>query len=384
VKLTVLGFDGMAMAAEAWRLSRDVDSPIQWHDIATIDGPVNEFPSAVVNLSEVTLLEREIFASNRTHVMWARTSFVDSPDKYAVPRDLMPYVDPMTHAAMRRQMELGKAVGLHQDEWRVHLPLSAATAFSMRISYRDVVKFAKYFEYLSKHVNNKLHSRLVMIAEKLKDLADLFTGSRELTSKAMSMMAMPKFLCEGPIDDASPIIDAGATVVANFTVPFWIRAHFIRHRPITVADNLFAILQRDDVLDLPISHPLIMEVAASKDMWNSLLGKRSCWLTQSTLSAAKDPWQEIVDEFADRFDADFRQFLPCANDVCSHHRDARNRIEGSDPGVPCPRYHHLNKLDISDFQDRIELALKSRSPFWRDEYDLAISTSQFTHPHTGE
>jgi hypothetical protein len=152
-------------------------------------------------------------------------------------------------------------------------------------------------------------------------------------------------------------------------VPFWIRAHFIRHRPITVVDDMFSLLQRDDVLDLPISHPLTMEVAASKDMWSSLLGKRSCWLTQSTLSQEQDPWQAIIDSFAERFGGDFRQFLPCANDVCPHHRDARNRLEGTDPGVPCPRHANLNAIDKTPFMDRLVQASKSRNAYWLTEID---------------
>src|SRR5262245_6418860 len=142
MKIEVLSIDGMALAAEAWRLSRDVDKSIEWEDIYTVDGPVNEFPSAVCHFRDFTILEREIFASNRSHVMWARTSFVDAPDKYKVPKDLLPYVDPIIHASLKAVMEKGKARGEHQDRWRRSLPVSAETCWSYRISYRDAIKFA--------------------------------------------------------------------------------------------------------------------------------------------------------------------------------------------------------------------------------------------------
>lgn len=365
MKIHVMSSDGMSLAAEAWRLSRDVDKLIEWQDIYTVDSPCCEMPSAFCHFHNFTILEREIFASSRTHVMWARTSFVDSPEKYTVPADLIQYVDVTAHYEMKRKMQEGKESGQHQDEWRRFLPVIALTSFTMRVSYRDAIKYAKYFEYLAHECDESLQSRFISIYSELKRLATHFTGSYKMTEAAMELMSASKFLHEGQVTPTvtnlnGGMIDTGAVMVSTFTVPFWIRAHFVRHRPITIADDLFQVLKRPDVVDLMISHQVTMQVAASREIWRSLLGKRSCWLTQSTLSRERDPWQQILDQFG-------KHVLPCAGGECPYHRDARNRIEGTDPGCPCPRYLKLNGIDAAPFLPRIDQALRSRAEYWQDE-----------------
>jgi hypothetical protein len=368
MNIEVLSIDGMSLAAEAWRLSRDVELPIEWEDIYTVDSPCNEMPSAFCHFHNFTILEREIFASSRTHVMWARTSFVDSPDKYIVPKDLLPYTDPLRHRELKDRMARGKIAGYHQDEWRRDLPVSAETSFVMRISYRDAIKYAKYFAYLVLEVSESLVKRFNNIITELHILIDKFTGSAERTEKAVMLMSLPKLLHEG-LTEPEVGVDTirGGVTVSNFAVPLWIRAHFVRHRPITIADNFFQLLKRKDCLDQTIDYPIWMTIAASEDIWKALLGKRSCWLTQSTLSAEKDPWQAIIEYFFDTFG---EQILPCAGGVCPYHRDARNRLEGTDPGVPCLRYIDINGIDIEPHRARIEMALKSRGDFWKKMYML--------------
>jgi hypothetical protein len=366
MKIEILSIDGMSLASEAWRLSRDVEKPIEWEDIYTVDSPCNEMPSAFCHFRDFTILEREIFASSRTHVMWARTSFVDAPDKYQVPRDLYPFINHISHLKLKDAMDKGKSAGQHQDEWRRFLPVSAETCFVMRVSYRDAIKYAKYFRYLADgKVHLNLRERFRKIARELTELVVQFTGSKDKADKACELMAMPKLLYESEIERIRAITLSDGVIVAGFAVPLWIRAHFVRHRPITIADDFFQLLLRDDALDMTINYPIEMTVAASEDIWKSLLGKRSCWLTQSTLSKEQDPWQIIIDDF---FDTLGDQILPCADGVCPYHRDARNRLEGTDPGIPCIRYIQINNLDIEPHRSRIEQALKSRGEFWNDAY----------------
>jgi hypothetical protein len=248
----------------------------------------------------------------------------------------------------------------------------------MRISYRDAIKYAKYFEYLITKVHSSLKERFLNISDELLDLTTMFTGSREKTIKAFELMAMPKMMCEDYVElHEDTTIHSGVTV-AKFIVPIWIRAHFVRHRPITIADDFFKLMTRKDCLDQTIDYPIHMTIAASDDIWKSLLGKRSCWLTQSTLSKELDPWQAIIDDF---FDTLGNQILPCADGVCPYHRDARNRLEGTDPGVPCLRYIQLNNVDIEPHRQRIETALKSRGEFWNDAY---YQPQEDTHDHHTE
>jgi len=361
VKIEVLGIDGLSAAAEAWRLSRDVDKPVEWRDVFTVDSPCCEMPSAFCHFHDFTIIDRKIFASSRTHVMWARTSFVDSPEKYHVPGDLGKMIDAEVHRSLRAKMQMGKEAGLHQDEWRRFLPVSANTSFVMRLSYRDAIKMAKYFEYLSDISSVYLCDHFIEVTCELMNVVDMFTGSRQLSLEAKKMMSMPKLLHEGAVELA-PIQNLGGVTVATFEVPVWIRAHIVRHRPITVADDFIRLLECDTVLDEQISWPVKMKIAASNDIWKALLGRRSCWLTLSTLSTERDPWEEIVSQFTGLFGT---QMLPCADGSCPHHKDARNRLEGTDPGVVCPQFLSLNDVDMTPHRGKIEMALRSKSIFWK-------------------
>lgn len=361
MKIEVLKIDDLTLAAEAWRLSRDVSAEVDVADVLDIDSPHNEMPSAFCHFREFTILEREILASSRTHVMWARTSFVDDPSEYRVPKDLAGFLDRGVHVATRRKMLEAKGRGDSQDEWRRLLPVSSETAFVMRLSYRDAIKYAKYFTYLSARCSAVLSARFLKVAIALMRVVDRFTGSSKISLDAAESMSLPLLLSEeAMIKGTGEIEDVGAIRVLSTRVPLWLRAHFARHRPITIVDDLFFVLQRDDVLDLPISHPLRIQVAASADLWAAILGKRSCWLAQSSLSRERDPWQEIIDSFGS-------STLPCHDGICKYRGDAQNRVDGSDPGVPCPRYLRLSGIDAAPHLARIHEALRSRADHWLGE-----------------
>lgn len=364
MKIELLNIDGLSCAAEGWRLSREVDVPVEWDDVFTVDCPVNELPSCLIHLRDLTILEREIIATSRTHVMWARTSFVDRPDKYALPTEMAIYADPVKHRSFVEKMIDGQHRGLHQDEWRQDLPVMAVTSFVCRAGFRDLVKLCLYFEYLGHHpkVNPILCSRFWSVAEELKIVIDKFTGKRALTQRALDGMRLVKFLHEGHVAPYEMRSTYNYWLV-GMEMPLWLRAHFVRHRPLSFVDDLFRILCMDDVIDRTIHEPVTMDIGTTKDFWRTLLGKRGCWLTQSTLSVDKDPWAKIIEEFG----VVGIEVLPCSNGECPHHKDARLRLEGRDPGCPCPRYMRLNGIDAAPFRDRIEQAIVSRPEFWRKE-----------------
>jgi hypothetical protein len=365
MRIEILGLDGMSAAAEAWRLSREVEVSVEWNEIAALDCPVNEMPSALVHFKDFTILEREIIASNRIHVMWARTSFVDKPDKYRLPQEMAPFVDEASHQEFRMKMVAGKVAGLHQDEWRVHLPLMSETCFCCRIGFRDVVKMAKYFDYLASCVLSCLRPRFFAVSEAFLSLADQFTGSRKETKRIFNVMNLALFLHEGKTSEYD-MVSVGGFYAMGIAMPFWLRAHFIRHRPLSIVDDLLQkVINNGDVMNLTIDAPITMEVAASKQFWNTIASKRSCWLTQSTLATDRDPWAKIIDRFGDAGP----DMLPCASGVCPHAKDAQLRVEGRDPGCPCIRYLSLSKINPDPFVDRIEKALSSRPTFWSDMWN---------------
>jgi hypothetical protein len=370
VKIDVLKIDDMTPATQAWRLSRDPDKLADWREVCRIDAPVTEMPSALCYFSGFTILEREVIASSRTHVMWARTSYVDDPLAYRLPEDLWALTKKRYHHETWEKMAAAKKSGDSQDDWRRLLPVGSETAFTMRLSYRDAVKYALYFDYLRAVGGKKLPRRFGSASSSLYDLAKKFLP-RDYEGDFLGMdMTMPKLLNERPMtpiaSSSISIVDAYQIVVATLTVPLWLRAHFVRHRPITFVDDLFQLLKRDDVLELSIAEPLTIQVAASRDVWAALLGKRSCWIAGSTLSREKDPWQAIADEFGD-------QVLPCADGTCPYRGDAMARVEGTyDRGAPCPRFIRLEGIDPTPHLDRIAAGAVSRGSRWQKEIALMM------------
>jgi hypothetical protein len=352
--------DGLHLAAESWRLSREEWVNYPWEDVYVTDCPATEMPSCVLHLHEITMIEREILASSRSHVMWARTS-VEHPIKYRVPVMLAKSIDLRRHDLCREKMEEMRDDGLHRDEWRRLMPVSAVTSLVMRISFRDVIKYALYFDYLAGRVHPILKELMENMRDELLVVADKFTGLRARTERTLKSMKLAKFLHEGRIEPAS-LVDAGSFWVANVEVPLWIRAHMVRHRPLAIADEFFQMLLRPDILDMPINESIRMEIGATKDFWGTIISKRTCWLLQTTLAAEKDPWQTVIDYFGDYG----QDVLPCVDGHCPYEADAHLRVTDYDPSVPCPIYMGFKGIDKTPYLDELRIAAKGRSPFWME------------------
>lgn len=357
MRINVVQMGKISDASEAWRLSRNVLGHTDWQEIFTIDCPVTEFPQAFLHFEDFTLLEREIFASNRAHVMWARTSFVDDPIQFKMPAEVE--LDATFDGLQRAQMMKEKEAGLHSDQWRQHLPLLSLTSFSMRVSFRDIIKYAKYFDLLATQ-SAVLGQRFYNVRQELRRVATHFVGSPDLVDKAEAAYSLARFLCHDPVSHEFKRTDLRNLTVLNLEVPFWIRAHFARHRPITFVDDLHRILVNQNVVRATINAPVGMEIAATRDVWKALLSKRSCWMTQSTLSGRQDPWQAIIEAFG----VD-EQMLPCSAGSCPFRRDAELRLTDEDPGCPCPMHMKLYGVDPEPWRAELAQAYPSRPAFWR-------------------
>ena len=357
MRINVIKPAEMDDASEAWRLSRNLEKTTPWQEIFTIDCPVTEFPQAFLHFEDFTLLEREIFASNRAHVMWARTSFVDDPLKFRMPEEVEP--DHGFIATQKTKMDAERDAGLHQDQWRQHLPLLSLTSFSMRVSFRDVIKYAKYFSHLS-GLSSTLMLRFGHVEEELMKVATKMVGSYDRAEQAFDTYSLARFLCHDPVSHEFKRTDVRNITVLNISVPFWIRAHFARHRPITFVDDLFRLLIHPNVVRADINAAIGMQIAATQDVWKALLSKRSCWMTQSTLSGKMDPWQQIIEAFG----VD-EQILPCAAGDCPYRKDAELRLTDEDPGCPCPMHMKLYGVDPEPWRAQLAQAYPSRPEFWR-------------------
>lgn len=365
MKVEVLSMDGLDKSALGWRLSRDLSDEVGWQGVFDVDVPVNEMPSAMINFSGMTILEREIFASPRMHVMWARTSHVDDPLEFTVPREFM-ISDQMSHFidSCRESMRAGKAAGQSQDEWRFFLPIISQTAWTTRISFRDLVKLTCYFDYLSDVLPHPtVRLRFLRLRGELMSVLDDFTGSAALTDKAMKSYSKAKFLYEGRLPDRIPRIETESLFLLQFDLPIWLRAQIVRHRNLTFTDDFFVnVLCAPQVLTTTIGEQVRMEVAVTKEVWRTIMSKRSCWIAQDTLKTGKDYWQDIIDSFGWTV-----SMLPCADGHCPYHKDASLRITPADPGAPCPRWLTINNIDHAPYREEMIGALGSRHASWKEQ-----------------
>lgn len=364
MKIEVLDMSGLHWSVDGWRRSRDLADRPMVSEVVKVDVPVNELPSAVISFEGMTIIEREILASPRNHVMWARTSHVDDPLEFTVPADLAAAAGQGFLDDCRRLMREGKARGQSQDEWRVFLPAVSETAFTMRWNFRDLVKMAEYFNYLSgrqKHV--ALSARFNEVFKRLCDVLDEFTCSAQMTMEIMDSYSKAKYLHEGMLPLRESIRHEGAMFLLQFSVPLWLRAQIVRHRNLTFADEFYRqVLDQPGVLRTTLGEPILMDIAVTKDVWRSIMSKRSCWIAQDSLRTGKDAWQELIESFGWT-----PEMLPCADGHCPYARDAGLRLTPADPGAPCPRYLTIMEIDHAPYRDRMVEGLASRHAYWRDQ-----------------
>lgn len=354
----------MEAATEAWRFSRDVLSPVRVEDVFKVDVPVCEMPSCVMAMSEFTILEREVLLSPRSHVAWARTSHVDDPLEFRIPDELVPLIPTDFVDHQRTLMRRGRDAGQSQDEWREELPLMSMTSWEQRISYRDLVKITSYVASLStdERLVEAVRHRFLMLNALFRDVLNEFLGSYRMVNEALDTFQQVRFLCERPLAFAEGVTETEGHYAIRMSVPLWLRAQIVRHRNLSFVDDLFQVLTSPDVLVKTIREPMRMELSATKDFWQSVLSKRSCWLAQDSLSSRRDLWQRIIDQFGGG-----RELLPCAGGLCPYEGDAALRLTDADPGVPCPRYMNIKELDKNDYRVDMDVAARSRATFWRAE-----------------
>lgn len=359
--IKLLSIEGLDAAARAWRASRNISKPVSWREVFTLDLPVCEMPTCVLSFEDLTIWEREIFATPRNHVIWARTSHVDDPLQFTVPEDLAASAPRNFIADCRQRMRDDKEAGKSQDEWRRYLPMISTTSWTGRSSYRDLVKMAGYFMKLvaSEAIDRSLRRTFRGTTDALGAVLDQFTGSPSATWEAIRAMRPVDFLSTSPISAASGMVAHDNFYVVTTTQPIWMRAQIVRHRPLAVVDTLWDVLASRFALEATIDTRVRVQMAADRQYWKSILSKRTCWLAQDDLKGRKDPWQEIIDAFG--FD---ESMLPCAGGSCPYHRDAALRLTPDDPGAPCPRFITIAGEDPHPHVDVMLAAAGSRHPSW--------------------
>jgi hypothetical protein len=336
MKIEIIKIDDLGVLDEAWRISRPGEDTSDIDKILSIDAPINDIPCAVLHITS-TIGEREVFASARDHVMWAKTSRVSDPTEWGME---------MNHSLQDLHAEqlAMKSSGVSQDIYRMHMPLGAITEYTIRISIRSLVKLSDYFKYIG--IDNSALESVIS-----NWISDANRPVYKLT-KFMSKITAPG---NGIVGDFLVI-----TVAATLAL----RAQAIRHKQFIVKDDLEEILTSGHWEEMPVKTEIKMQLCASVGFWKSIFEKRSCWMAQYGL------WHPVM-EHAQQYLPITENMLPC-KDYCVFGKDAELRYTDKDPGSPCPKHIIINSRTITQQQrDDInkQFEFENRPQFWRRMID---------------
>ena len=335
---------GKNLSRVAWELSRSPDDTTPLDTILSIDAPVNEIPSVVMSV-QCTILEREIFASFRDHVMWARTSRVDAPSEFVVPEYFQLSEDNETILLLKQKIKADMDAGIIQDEYRLHMPISAITSFTTRLSWRGLVKIYKLYEHLA-----TINEYFVI-------------GKTELNNKFQLHKYAGNYSYVDPIpmlkehEKTSGVIGPIVTVCQEMTIG--LRAQVVRHRNYTIKDNLMEIIKSEDCWTRTLGDKITISISAEVDFWKTVVNKRQCWIAQYGI------WKDIIIA-AQKYISVSEQDLPCNKGFCPYTRDAELRHTDDDPGAPCPIHSDLTSTPIAQkYMDMVRIEASYRPAFWQ-------------------
>jgi len=335
---------GKNLSRVAWELSRSPDDTTPLDTILSIDAPVNEIPSVVMSV-QCTILEREIFASFRDHVMWARTSRVDAPSEFVVPEYFQLSEERDKIILLKEKIKADMDAGIIQDEYRLHMPISAMTSFTTRLSWRGLVKIYKLYQQLAK-INEYF-----------------IVGKTELNNKFQLHKYAGNYSYVDPIpmlkenERKSGVIGPIVTVCQEMTIG--LRAQVVRHRNYTIKDNLMEIIKSEDCWTRTLGDKITISISAEIDFWKTVVNKRQCWIAQYGI------WKDIIIA-AQEYISISEQDLPCNKGFCPYTRDAELRHTDDDPGAPCPIHSDLTSTPIDQkYMDMVRIEASYRPAFWQ-------------------
>lgn len=315
----------------AWKHSRPADRKPVYETIAAIDVPVNEMSDFVLECY-VPILVREIFFTMRDHVAWARTSRVDDLTQWPI---FVPVLEQygVEIDALGRQMMKDMNSSHDQDNFRMNLPLAYLTHFTMKVTPRSLVKLTMAMaDEASRATDYVIKALFIQVYEQLiRCLQD--TPYKQIALEGgyqkIDLLNRDYIVMDEPY---KVTVLGGMVAVAVAAVPLALRAQLVRHRPVSIRDDLHQYLNGRG-LACSIRNTVNIELAMTMEMAASMVKKRNCWISQDDL------WRPIIDALnaALRTHPDAPLVLPCTGrNTCPIERDNILRDEMKDPAPACP------------------------------------------------
>lgn len=352
-----------AQVIKSWKNSRPAEKFPIFSDIASMDLPVNEFGSMHLFI-ESTILEREIFATLRNHIMWAQTSRVQNVLEFTA----HPLIADMDFVEQtRHRMETAAKGDERQDDYRTMLPILSMTRYSISTNPRQLIKLFLYFHYLSVEIDNIILSNI--FSDACDCLLKYLNFAIGYSADHMSNYKIDKILNEETLDSNTGAFDMGAHVSVRAQLPFTLRAQLVRHRATVFSDDLFKRMVSDPFFyTRSLDTPIDFQVTMTKDAAIQMSSKRNCWI------ANYKQWAPFLNELDTVIGDDRGHVLPCASGSCPFSKDALLRYTGMDPNPPCPI--HLKMMGINPTEElfdemRSMIYEDNRPPqFWNDKINL--------------
>lgn len=351
-----LAHDG---ALESWTNSRPTETDPDFDSIMGLDLPVTEFTP--INLFiESSILEREIIATMRGHIMWAQSSRIQDAREFTLDADVDPELNNWrsVYASMREHM-VNLSASDRQDEWRLGLPVMSNTRYSISTNLRSIIKLAKYFEYLAE---------VTVLSDRFNAFAqDLFWVAESCGMKRDHISAYHRYniLSESWESNIIGSCSFNGVHTITETIPLHLRAHIVRHRGVGFSDTLFQALCSPDIYRETISSLNVDATIHGTDAeLSEIVAKRSCWIAHYGV------WAGLLSEIEDCMTSS-GSFLPCKDGKCPFDADVRLRTQGKDPNPPCPIHCTLNHIipstsQVADMYGMV-LADKRSEEFWNPQ-----------------
>lgn len=349
-EIKVVAVNNPEMQLEGWLTSRPklTREEVNVLDVMKLDVPVNELVSLTLEVTCPIIL-REVFTVLRDHSLWARTSRVDNiTEGFTVHESQRENEEHFLKVASDIQ-SLSK-LDVHQDSFRLHLPLVAMTGFTTTLNFRTLIKVVKFL--------NSLKSELAFdLGEKLVD-ALCTVYDREVIAQVIQSYNYADYAPLTKVKE--PSFDGNAHFITVGTkIKFSLYAQLIRHRTLNVLSNLRELIEHDNIHKLDQNSEIEVVINASKPVWDSIIKKRLCWIAHAEL------WLPLTTLFG----VQGKESLPCASGSCPFKVDAEARYSDKDPGVPCPIYSNLYDKPKAEYVDAMlkEVEDGGRPHFWKFE-----------------
>ena len=318
----------LGVVGAAWQHSRPEFTGDAAAAALLIDAPVNDLAGMVLQM-RVPVLFRDIIAGMRDHIMWARTSRVDNLLEVWPIHSSVQGADLATISLLASYMYDQATSDVPQDNYRLALPVSYMTNFTCRLSIRSAVKLLNYMRRLGASSGELQEA----CGEFIQQLSAILYMHRVPVAQLRNAYKEVDYTPALNLNEAMVTGAYGDTIVYRGYVPLALRAQIIRHRSFNIADTFKQLMLRADIWTMAISNEILMEVSAGVHVWREIIAERNCWMAQTDL------WAPVLGE-VNKFMPGQTLTLPCADGICPYTGDCQQRIEGRDPGVPCPR--HLN------------------------------------------